>query len=70
MEESTKDPIRIILRTASNSAAAQILFFYALDVSMLEECIAVKYESCEQVASICRMLVDADIDILEIYTMP
>lgn len=70
MEEITKDPSRIVLRTASNSAAAQILFFYALDVSILEDCIAVEYESCEQVASICRLLVDADIDILEIYTVP
>lgn len=70
MEYSTKDPIRIIVRTASNSVAVKILFFYALDVSRLEECIAVEYESCDQAASICRILVDADIDIWEIYTEP
>jgi len=64
----TDDPLRIIVRTASNKHAAQILFFYTMDVSRLEDCIIITYESCEQVASICRMLVEENIDILEIYT--
>jgi hypothetical protein len=41
-----------------------------MEIFELEECIKIKYENCEQVPSICRLLVDANIDILEIYLIP
>jgi hypothetical protein len=69
LEKAKFDPRWIVLKTASNGKAAEILFFFATQLSEAGRSIMIEYESCEQVPSICRMLVDADIDIFEIYLM-
>jgi len=67
LEKDKCDPRWIVLKTASNGKAAEILFFFATHLSEAGTSIKIEYESCEQAPAICRMLVDADIDIFEIY---
>ncbi|GAA4121422.1 hypothetical protein GCM10022250_02960 [Flavobacterium chungbukense] len=70
MRKNKNDPRWIVVRTESNREAARLFFDFEMEILKLEECIKIKYENCEQVPSICRLLVDANIDILEIYLTP
>jgi hypothetical protein len=70
LRKNKSEPRWIVVRTESNREAAKLFFYFEIEISEMQECIKIKYENCEQVPSICRLLVDADIDILEIYLTP
>lgn len=70
LRKNKNDPRWIVVKTESNREAVRLFFDFEMEILELEECIKIKYENCEQVPSICRLLVDANIDILEIYMTP
>lgn len=58
----------IVLKTNDNNRAKKILDFFKIDVSEVgARIIIIEYENLEQVASICRLMVEANIDIAEVF---
>ena len=56
----------IAINTSDNDRTAGLLDFFSSSVSPENGCVNIDYENLEQVPSICRILVEADIDILSI----
>ena len=56
----------IAINTSDNDRTAGLLDFFSSSVSPENGWVNIDYENLEQVPSICRILVEADIDILSI----
>lgn len=69
LKKSNIDPRWIVVEVESNIEAVEVLNFFALHLTGTDGYIIIEYESCEQVPSICRLLVDADIGICQIYLL-
>ncbi|KQR67725.1 hypothetical protein ASF92_18820 [Pedobacter sp. Leaf176] len=66
-ENKEKKPCWIVVRTSHNQKAASAIDFFHIEVSQISRHILVKYENEDQVSAICRLLVDLNIDVMEIY---
>lgn len=60
----------IVLKTSDNHRAKKILNFFKMEDSDLNTQIVIQYENLEQVASVCRLMVEANIDIAEVFIVP
>ncbi|RZL19584.1 MAG: hypothetical protein EOO89_02930 [Pedobacter sp.] len=56
----------IAINTSDNERTAGLLDFFSASVSPENGCVNIDYENLDQVPSICRILVEADIDIFSI----
>lgn len=56
----------ITINTSANNRAAKLLDFFEVSVSPADEWIIIKYESIDQIPSICRLLEEANIEVLHI----
>jgi len=66
-ENKHNKPIWIVVRTSHNQRAATAIDFFPIEVSQISRHILVKYENDDQISAICRLLVNLEIDIMEIY---
>lgn len=60
----------ISINTSENNKAADLLDFYVISVSPVDGWVKVTYENLDQIPSICRILIDSNIEILSISLEP
>jgi len=58
--------MHISINTNDNQAAAVLLDFYGAIISTEDGWIGIAYENIDQIPAICRILVEADIDVRHI----
>ncbi len=56
----------IAINTSENNRAANLLDFYAVSVSQEDGLVKVAYENIDQIPSICRILIDNNIEIFNV----
>jgi len=56
----------IAINTSENNRAANLLDFYTVSVSQEDGLVKVAYENIDQIPSICRILIDNNIEIFNV----
>ena len=56
----------IAISTSENNRAANLLNFYTVSVSQEDGLVKVAYENIDQIPSICRILIDNNIEIFNV----
>ena len=56
----------IAINTSENNRAANLLNFYTVSVSQEDGLVKVAYENIDQIPSICRILIDNNIEIFNV----
>ena len=56
----------IAISTSENNRAANLLDFYTVSVSQEDGLVKVAYENIDQIPSICRILIDNNIEIFNV----
>lgn len=60
--------LNIILKTDDNRRVLDLLQSFPFIILIDADHIKIRYENIDQIPSICRLLVEANIDIQEIFT--